>query len=663
VTPLATLEVMVVDCQSSGATPAHGDLLELGWGTVGPSGVRLEATFVRPATDRPISAQVRKLTGWSHAALAESIDPLAAWRLLLAHSAAPRPVPTVIHFARFELAFLRDLHARSEDASSPFPLDVVCLHAAATRLFPDLPRRNLRALAGLLGHAPELLRQARGHVEATAFLWNALVPRLAAVGVTTWEDLRAWLEGPPAQTEKRSGGRDFPLAAAKRRALPDAPGVYRFVRPNGDVLYVGKAASVKKRVASHFTRGARAASSRERALEMLSQVDHVDVTPAATILEAALLEVDEIKRLDPPYNRQLRAADRRAWFATTGWDESAPEPSARHRVGPLPSARSLDGIAAIRALALGAEPTKARRAAAVGVPPFFAPEAQLFDLAWRPFFASELSRSPAPLRTRILEASRRIVVRERDDDGEEEAPPTWDEDRSAATSNAPSSARGSSSAGRASSACSPTPTSSSASRPRARHACSSYAGVSSSPARTCPCWRRRPRSIRRKGRRRGASGSPASTRPGTTASACWRPSCGASACSSFASGGTSSEAEWSNLLSPHGAATVSALSATSVPATATAASAAGRAAPHAAAAAAVSATRDVKQRRHGAHGVERRLRRRRLRRARAGGPLGRSRTQPQPEPRRVPRLRRGDVLPLPVLHPRGDPLLREDRGT
>lgn len=436
---LRDIDVLVLDCQATGATPAHGDLLELGWAVCGAErfSVPPRAHWIVPRTDRGVSRTVRKLTGWDDECLAESVDAAHAFRLLYADAARARDeargtVPTVIHFARFELPFLRELHAHAAEPEQPFPFDTLCLHAVAQRLFPDLPRRNLRALAGHLGHSPELVRRSIGHVEASAFIWQALLPALEEAGARTWDELKAWLEAPAAATQTRTRTRQgrpaYPLSEERRRALPDAPGVYRFLRPNGDVLYVGKAASLKKRVASHFTTRARAT---ERALEMLTQAHDVVVTPTPTALEAALLETDEIKRLDPPYNVQLRAGDRRAWFASRDWATSAPAPDDEHRVGPLPSRAALSGIAAIRALLDGAEAIDARRAAAVGVPSAFAPDASIFDEVWRVFAAEHLAGG-APARTRILRAGDRIVIadEETSDDAGAEAPPSgWDRER------------------------------------------------------------------------------------------------------------------------------------------------------------------------------------------------------------------------------------------
>ncbi len=392
---LSDLAVLCVDCQTTGATPALGALLELGWAVVPPEPERAalaRAHWIEVPPPHRVTRVVRELTGFDESCRAEAIPVELAWAKLRGDLAAHFPgvlvVPTVIHFARFELAFLRDLQERLEPGTV-FPFEAVCLHEIARRLFPDLPRRSLRALAGYLGHSPELVRRSRGHVEATAFAWRALIGLLAERGVTTWAGLRAFLDerAPP-----RSSRRGFPITATERRDLPLGPGVYRFVRKNGDVLYVGKAASIKKRVASHFGAGAK---TTERALEMLTQAQRIVVTETATALEAALLETDEIKRLDPPYNVQLKEGDRRAWFAAKSGEASG-EPSADRPLGPFPSAIAVRGLGALIGLLSGATASSKVRAAAVGVPEAFAPEEAPFAEAWATLVAGHLSVGRTP---------------------------------------------------------------------------------------------------------------------------------------------------------------------------------------------------------------------------------------------------------------------------
>jgi DNA polymerase III subunit epsilon len=424
---LAELDVVVADCQASGATIRHGAVLEMGWtiARYGAGPAPIEAFWVTPPPGTRVSRAVRELTGWSEACLAEAVSPEQAWLRLCAQigdaraAARPWPAPCVIHFARFERGFLEDLHQRF--GQGEFPLDTVCLHEIARRLFPELPRRNLRALAGYLGHSPQLERRAAGHVDASAFIWRALVPALAAVSVRTWDELKAWL-GVKAPPRTR---RSYPLPPEHRRALPERPGVYRFLRCNGDILYVGKATSLKKRVASHFTRGGR---STERALEMLTQVHTVEVTPTGTVLEAALLETDEIKRLAPPYNVQLLEGERRAWFATVDFNHAAPEPDAEHRVGPLPSRWALTSLAAIRVLASGGDLGNPRaRAAAVGVPPPFAPDEDSFVRAWETFLAEHIEPGAKNRWHALLRASKRLALTGVVDDSTSDAPPdVWD---------------------------------------------------------------------------------------------------------------------------------------------------------------------------------------------------------------------------------------------
>src|SRR3954447_26369915 len=87
---LSELEVLIVDCQTSGATPAHGDVLELAWATSGHAGVigDVRGTWVVPHTERRISAAVRELTGWSEQCLAQAVEEQEAWRALHEHALA-----------------------------------------------------------------------------------------------------------------------------------------------------------------------------------------------------------------------------------------------------------------------------------------------------------------------------------------------------------------------------------------------------------------------------------------------------------------------------------------------------------------------------------------------------------------------------------------------
>ncbi|HYN49913.1 MAG TPA: excinuclease ABC subunit UvrC [Thermoleophilaceae bacterium] len=83
----------------------------------------------------------------------------------------------------------------------------------------------------------------------------------------------------------------------QRRELPDAPGVYLFRDERRKVLYVGKALSIRKRVAGHF--------SRPRA-EMIGHVQDIDFIATETEAEALLAEQEFIKRHRPVYNVRLR---------------------------------------------------------------------------------------------------------------------------------------------------------------------------------------------------------------------------------------------------------------------------------------------------------------------------------------------------------------------
>jgi DNA polymerase-3 subunit epsilon len=336
--PLSQLEVLVVDCQATAAAP-RGHLLEIGWARVVRGTItHKHASLIALSDGEQIPPAVARITGISEHMLGDAVEGHLAWRELSDQAAdlSQQPAPTVIHFARFEQPFLRSLVA------GVFPLDVLCTRNIARRLFPNLPRCGLRALAGYFGRAVGALRRSADHVEATAFVWQELIRVLEMQGVSTWGALHDWLDEPAKPT--RGQRRVWPMPRDVRLSLPHAPGVYRMLRMDGSVLYVGKAASLRYRVNSYFRKQN---GVPERLLEMLSQARGIsfDVTPSP--LEAALLEADEIKRHRPPYNVALTIQDRVLWFAAPDLSARSPQPSLHCPLGPFASAETLDQFAAL----------------------------------------------------------------------------------------------------------------------------------------------------------------------------------------------------------------------------------------------------------------------------------------------------------------------------
>ena len=107
-----------------------------------------------------------------------------------------------------------------------------------------------------------------------------------------------WEDSNPAE----SGKTGVELIGEFVKRLPNSPGVYRMFDANGDVLYVGKANSLKKRVASYAKMGGHT----NRIARMIRETANMEFVTTHTEMEALLLEANLIKRLRPKFNVLLR---------------------------------------------------------------------------------------------------------------------------------------------------------------------------------------------------------------------------------------------------------------------------------------------------------------------------------------------------------------------
>ncbi|WP_262271594.1 MULTISPECIES: excinuclease ABC subunit UvrC [Microvirga] len=136
-----------------------------------------------------------------------------------------------------------------------------------------------------------------------------------AVAVESGSDVEFDLEANPGSVQ-----RGTEVIRHFWTTLPNAPGVYRMLDAKGDVLYVGKAKSLKNRVGSY----ARGQAHSNRIARMIGETASMEFVTTATETEALLLEANLIKQLKPRYNVLLRDDKSLPYILLTA-DHEAPQ--------------------------------------------------------------------------------------------------------------------------------------------------------------------------------------------------------------------------------------------------------------------------------------------------------------------------------------------------
>lgn len=280
-------------------------------------------TLVDP--QRSVPPKIVELTGITTAMVRDAPAIAAVLPMFLEFA---RGAVLVAHNAGFDIGFLR---AAAERCGISWPRPpVLCTVRLARRILTreEAPSVRLATLARLLGAASQPTHRALDDARATVDVLHALIERVGNQGVTTFDDLRSYLPGAtPAQRDKR----------VLARGLPNRPGVYLFRGPSAEVLYVGTATDLRRRVGQYFTGG----DPRARVKELVGVATAVDHVECAHPLEAGVRELRLLAAHGPPYNRRSRYPRRWWWIVLT--DEAFPrlslvrEPRCERAVGPFRS--------------------------------------------------------------------------------------------------------------------------------------------------------------------------------------------------------------------------------------------------------------------------------------------------------------------------------------
>lgn len=128
------------------------------------------------------------------------------------------------------------------------------------------------------------------------------------------------------------------------RSLPEKPGVYRFFDENGEIIYVGKAKRLKRRVSSYFNKEHDSAKVRM----LVTKIRDIQTTVVDTEWDALLLENSMIKQYKPRYNILLKDDKSYPWIAVTKEDfprvfsTRRPDASKMHLFGPYSSVKQMN---------------------------------------------------------------------------------------------------------------------------------------------------------------------------------------------------------------------------------------------------------------------------------------------------------------------------------
>jgi DNA polymerase III subunit epsilon len=190
----------------------------------------------------------------------------------------------VAHNAHFDYSFLKK---EFESVGVNWQSKKLCTVRLGRKIIPGLESYSLGRLAESLGINIPDRHRANGDAQATAKIFSILLQR----------DNSGVIE---KALKRNSGETILPPNLPKEDfdKLPAKAGVYYFLDSHGQVIYVGKALNIKKRIAGHFTGEAREWNRSN----IRNEIHHITYELTGSELIALILESQEIRRLWPKYN-------------------------------------------------------------------------------------------------------------------------------------------------------------------------------------------------------------------------------------------------------------------------------------------------------------------------------------------------------------------------
>ncbi len=291
--PIDEAKFCVVDVETTGLSPRYNGIIEIG--LVKVSGLKIVDryhSYVNPGKDIPYF--ITQLTGITNEDvydapffedIADEIVEFVGDDILTAHNFT------------FDNSFLNKEFRYC--GKEPIENLNLCTLKLSRRLFPMLRSKSLGVVCNHLRLKNTKEHSALGDAEVTAKLLIKIIKELNSKfnfeQVEQLIDFQFVPKNLQMQVQiKTKLGEDISV-------LPDAPGIYYFLNSLNDIIYIGKAKSLKNRVKSYFLQ-----TAPRKAKKIVKQASRLKIEITNSELTALLMEAELIKIINPRHNVQLK---------------------------------------------------------------------------------------------------------------------------------------------------------------------------------------------------------------------------------------------------------------------------------------------------------------------------------------------------------------------
>lgn len=305
--------IVVIDVETTGHDPEHHRIIEIACVVIqGGEIVREFSELINP--HQFIPPFIEQMTGISNVMTATAPEDKEIMPQVLEFLSMPNAI-FAAHNVSFDWNFVQNSFRRLRLNIPLIPQ--LCTCKLARRILPLHLKKNVGAVASHFNITIENRHRALGDAKATAlFLLHFLEILENEHDIESVDELLRF-------QNKRIEQFHTSPAAIKRvettlKSLPEEPGVYRMLDKDGNILYIGKAKSLRERVRGYFQPGAQ---HPQKIARMVKQVFNVEYETTGTELAALLLESKEIKRVKPQFNTASKKFRRFPFLRLSSQDE------------------------------------------------------------------------------------------------------------------------------------------------------------------------------------------------------------------------------------------------------------------------------------------------------------------------------------------------------